>query len=963
MAPKEIVKKKSGKKATSGLSFKCKKCGKKLGSASSYQGHLNLHAGKRPFKCYLCTKAYPTHNSLGKHVRIDHAKAKSRTSSQSVARGPASTKNLPPVATKHQKDSKSSQRFPCGVCGKSLASLATYRSHMDRHARKSRHQCSRCGREYPTAKMLRLHEKAKHEKGSKPQARGDRRHVERPFKCRHCVARFVSAESLRKHQEQTHGPCAVCGRVLSSGVAYRAHMSRHTGQRAFPCGHCSKAFYSAKSQREHERYAHGKTRRGKGLASQSGESLKKQPGKGPSPRPRGRLRGTTSDKQLKCRLCGQGLASTAAYKSHMNKHLGSRPYKCKQCSKSYCHASTLRKHERIKHSLTSKAEKGRALPKADKCQQPSKHTSPAPGRHPQSRRNFCRKCGRVLSGPREYESHMNRHAGIQPYKCSVCGLAYHGIRSLQKHMDLKHGDSSTPQESRRGPRVVQDQARKGRSKREQSKKNQSKREQSKKKLPKKEQVKKEEVSRQQGVLEERRKESPVRDDAASCQLEAKAVEGGKPHGAGSGETAGRSQAEHTGPGSFQCGLCGVVLERYAGYMAHMTLHSSLPSSCGGRGTACPSPAALREHRQSQHHPAPLTQRHASQPFRCAVCGEVLSSAAAHEAHKKLHVNSKPFACALCPKAYSRADSLKKHMRNKHYSPPRTESHRRTKHSRSSQTEPLWTNHLQIDTLVQSKHSNLPSLDHSPTDHTPSDSATTDHTPSDTAQALPTVPGDYTPTPKHTPSQIRQCLSDLNCCFCSHTFRRSSELYWHVFSHRSLQPFACSECHLQHFSAKRIRMHQKGHDAANMAICCSLCWEFQSRRSQTVLNHLLSEHGDQLEQQYGIPVPEDHVELQSAGSAPQKEEENVKSENVDTSCMFEVVEMGGGGEGGKAQVVTFESCGGEEGVGEGWSEEVVPVCGEVQVGDSSSEDSTTTPSKSDTILVKYGGWSVFFFKDV
>lgn len=953
MAPKEkkLVRKKSVvKKATSGPSFKCKKCGKELGSAKSYQGHLNLHAGKRPFKCFLCTKAYPSNNSLGKHVRLEHVKTSSRhTSSQSAARGPPSTKSLPPVATKRPKDSNSSRRFPCGVCGKSLASLATYRNHVNRHAKKGRHKCSQCGREYPTATTLRLHEKAKHEKCLKQESGAARRHVERPFKCRHCVGRFTSAESLKKHQEQSHGPCAVCGRFLSSGVAYRAHMSRHSGQRSFKCGHCSKTFFSTKSQREHERYAHGVVRRAKG--PKSGGTLKKQ---GPSSRPRGRPKGTVSHKELKCRHCGKVLASVAAYKSHMSMHRGSLPYKCGQCSKSYSHVGTLRKHERLKHSLTSRVDR-RTPHKTDEDQQPSQHVSPASAKLPQSHGNFCKKCRRVLSGPREYESHMNRHAGIQPYKCSQCGLSYHGIRSLKKHIDDKHKSTSTPQESGGKHQIVKHQPRKGRTKHAKKHQLKKKKEHLNKNCSKKEQPKEEQASRQQSIPEEERKESPRKDDAASWQLEVEAVESGKdlPHYA---SPKRQSPVEHAGPGSFQCGLCGAVLERYAGYMAHMTQHSGQHShSCGG---ACPSPASLREHQQSQHPPASHSLRLASQPFKCAVCGDVLSGAAAHEAHVKSHVNRKPFACSLCTKAYSRADTLKKHMRIKHYSPPRRQSQRQAKHSCSSQTEPLWTNHLRTDTLVHLKHSSPPQPpDHCPTDPTPSDSAP--------PQAPPTASSESTHTHKPTPSQARKCFLDLKCFFCNNSFRRPSEMYWHVFSHKSLQPFACSECHLQHFSAKTIRRHQKGHDAGNMAICCSLCWKFQSRKCQTVLNHLLSEHRDQLEQQYGIPVPENLKEMElpctDQEPAPQPEEESVKSESVDTSCMFEVVEMGGEGEAGKTQVVTFESCGGEEEGGE--EEEVVPVCGEVQVGESSSEDLTATPSKSDTILVKYGSWNVFFFKDV
>ena len=94
------------------------------------------------------------------------------------------------------------------------------------------------------------------------------------------------------------------------------------------------------------------------------------------------------------------------------------------------------------------------------------------------------------------------------------------------------------------------------------------------------------------------------------------------------------------------------------------------------------------------------------------------------------------------------------------------------------------------------------------------------------------------------------------------------------------------------------------------------------------------------------------------------EETVESESgaeVNTACDVEMgveVECGTQGDGG----VVPESLESPPRDGKNASEcEVLPVCGEVQVGGSEAEEGRTNPH-SDTVFMKYGSWNVFFFAD-
>ena len=273
------------------------------------------------------------------------------------------------------------------------------------------------------------------------------------------------------------------------------------------------------------------------------------------------------------------------------------------------------------------------------------------------------------------------------------------------------------------------------------------------------------------------------------------------------------------------------------------------------------------------------------------------------------------------------------------------------------------------------------------------------------------------------SQLKQ--NQLICPFCDKQFCLVPHFCWHVFAHRQLQPFACSVCHKQYSSVACLRRHQNTH-RGDKIICCSLCWKFQSTSNHHILTHLLNTHGQQLQQEgLSLPHCLAESEEQPTGSTQPHREElcavseraepspvcgvgaqsssvcgvgedisslcgvemehssvcdvaaessslcGVKADSsslcgvgVETSCMYEVVEMGSAGEDvGNKPALTFASCGGGEGECEVWGGEEVQVCGEVQIGECPSPaEASPAPPQADTVVVKYGNWDVFFFKN-
>lgn len=300
----------------------------------------------KPFKCSFCDKAYPIKGSLNKHVRLKHGGLKEAHSS------------LPSKAVEPHHDLDNLRLngkiagYQCGSCDTLLNSLEAYKDHLLRHSSKSRFSCTLCSKTFPSASKLWVHQRKRH-----TQYRRRTHHTSQAtylFPCNVCHRAYNTSSERDKHVKIAHGPCPVCGRVLSSKLCYKDHMNIHLGRRPYKCPKCSLKFYSRKSLGRHKCHRSGKRVKreqvtttvsegdGSPLA-QSTTSLKAdqmlvQPVVVPYDNSQGQ--------GFKCVLCGKVLGRLDAFKSHMNLHTGARPYTCR-----YCDATFSRNGARWKHMV------------------------------------------------------------------------------------------------------------------------------------------------------------------------------------------------------------------------------------------------------------------------------------------------------------------------------------------------------------------------------------------------------------------------------------------------------------------------------------------------------------------------------------------------------------------------------------------------------------------------------------
>ena len=132
--------------------------------------------------------------------------------------------------------------------------------------------------------------------------------------------------------------------------------------------------------------------------SSSAESDNVQP-----PRPSS-SNGERIEKNYNCDICGYGCDSRANFSYHMNSHTKEKPFKCKDCSKSFSRPNTLHHHRKI-HK-----------PPSFKC-------------------DFCPKMFRLKW---DRELHMNTHTGTKPFECELCQGRFTSPSALSQHRKNNH---------------------------------------------------------------------------------------------------------------------------------------------------------------------------------------------------------------------------------------------------------------------------------------------------------------------------------------------------------------------------------------------------------------------------------------------------------------------------------------------------------------------------------------------
>ncbi|XP_065087380.1 zinc finger and SCAN domain-containing protein 2-like isoform X2 [Ochlerotatus camptorhynchus] len=198
--------------------YKCAECGKKMASPYTYQAHLRIHSGERPFQCPHCSQSFRISQGLARHVREVHEKVRN---------------------------------YSCDICGKCFGNGRNLKEHRFLHTNEKPYSCAICGNSYNQKASLHIHKRT-HE-------------TNRSYKCSVCSRSFYTRSKLQLHQT-THSDerayaCDECGQSFRSSHNLARHRKCHASDVAFQCTVCEAIFKQKRYLMKHHKRQHQQEQR------------------------------------------------------------------------------------------------------------------------------------------------------------------------------------------------------------------------------------------------------------------------------------------------------------------------------------------------------------------------------------------------------------------------------------------------------------------------------------------------------------------------------------------------------------------------------------------------------------------------------------------------------------------------------------------------------------------------------
>uniref|UniRef100_A0A182NGS7 C2H2-type domain-containing protein n=1 Tax=Anopheles dirus TaxID=7168 RepID=A0A182NGS7_9DIPT len=176
----------SGKELYKSLLTECTICHKNI-ERNRLEGHLNRHAGRRPYSCPTegCTARFHCKHACRLHVRCRHGTESFPC--QKCDKVYKAKRDL----LGHMRETHSEPRFVCDICPKKFTTKSRLKQHRHYHTNERNHPCHICNMSFFNNFQLKVHMRS-HTKIS-------------PYRCTICTKEFRYRHMAKEHLTKDHG--------------------------------------------------------------------------------------------------------------------------------------------------------------------------------------------------------------------------------------------------------------------------------------------------------------------------------------------------------------------------------------------------------------------------------------------------------------------------------------------------------------------------------------------------------------------------------------------------------------------------------------------------------------------------------------------------------------------------------------------------------------------------------------